>query len=89
MRCKPGDLAWIVCCPEAPENLWRLVRVVQPSPVFFGAWTCEALQSLTGFLGYVRLHVHAGQSVAIDDAWLKPLPPDENVEESIKEVETT
>lgn len=89
MNCKPGDLAWIVRCPEAPENVWRLVLVVSPHPFFLNSWTCEALQPLTGFLGNVRVPVVAGLSVAIDDAWLKPLPPDENVEESIKEVETT
>ena len=76
-------------CPDAPENLWRLVRVVRPSHLSPQAWACEALQSLTGFIRNVRLHVHAGRSVVIDDAWLKPLPPDENAEESIKEVETT
>lgn len=87
MRCKPGDLAWIVQSPDAPENLWKLVRVQRPHPDYVGAWACEALQLLSGFKLGTKVGVLPGEICGIDDKWLKPLPPDEGAEEVNKEME--
>lgn len=81
MRCKPGDIAWIIQSPDAPENLWKLVRVLKPHRDYLGCWLCEALQPIVGFRAGMASRVPAGGRCGIDDKWLKPLPPDEATED--------
>ena len=50
-RCRPGDLAIVISCPRAPENVGAIVRVIERMPYYEGeriVWICKCASQLAG-----------------------------------------
>lgn len=49
-RCRPGDLAIVISCPRAPENVGAIVRVIErmPNDEQHIVWACECSVPLLG-----------------------------------------
>ena len=73
MRCKPGDLAIIVSCPEFPENLGGWVHVLERSNLEGDDWRCEALQHFRVYAGFTERIAAPGEDVHAQDCQLWPV----------------
>lgn len=92
MNCKPNDLAVIVACPEAPQNIGAIVEVIrrsEPCPCGcterFVCWIVKARgRKLAGFGGYFNELSYTDES-NVQDAYLRPIrdPGDEAVDETL------
>lgn len=82
-RCRPGDLAVVIRCPQRPENVGAFVHVIERMP-YEGeriVWVCKCASQLTGLrvtaldgITIVRTEPIApgSQFLAFDDQ-LKPI----------------
>lgn len=94
MRCKPGDLAFIVGeCLLFPENLGALVRVVSPAAPYacdpgVHYWVCEAvgrpLKYEEAVAGIPTGWTGYSHSVDIADAHLRPIRGDQGEDEILR-----
>lgn len=89
MRCKPGDLAIIVSCPEFPENLGGWVHVLERSNLEGDDWVCKALQRLRVWQGMHYGHAEPGERVHARDLQLQPVRGQTTPREIERERETT
>lgn len=81
MNCKPGDLA-VVVGGRFPQNVGKLVRVIEPQPGRSGAWLVECLASMASTYGVLS----AGAIATCFDAQLRPIrdPGDDAVDETLQ-----
>jgi hypothetical protein len=95
MNCKAGDLAVVIGSSRLNSpNIGRIVEVVsfdQYCPVHGPMWVIKAERPLDVVLvdsnGYsTGLHL-AATSAVTPDKWLRPLPPQNTVDEVLREAE--
>lgn len=74
MNCKPNDIAYIAYT-TAPENLGRVVEVVEPYGEFMDFGFCWCVRSRSPMAG---LNPHTGERLMVSggflpDSWLRPI----------------
>lgn len=89
LRCKVGNLAYIVFDQWNPQNIGKLVEIVSPATDWcdpdMPEWACRSREPLTGHHPE-NWEVCNHKQVDIPDAWLRPisgLPVDEEVSDEV------
>lgn len=86
MRCKVNDLA-VVTNPRRPENYGAIVEVIAPSVVPGLDWLVRSKgRGLMGFPVLGTAHgpeLRRGRDCNFRDSQLRPLRPDEGIDESL------
>lgn len=85
MNCKPGDLAIVIRAPGAPENIGRVVKVIDALGEVRGyfCWNVASDSPVAVFNNGVKSMKAQG---GIPDAWLRPvsgLPITDDVEDEV------
>lgn len=80
-NCKPGDMAVVTRCPEFPENIGAIVRVVGPPECRYLSGLCWCVvttgRPLAGFLVVTgRMGRAMSNRCDCPDEFLRPLPGD-------------
>jgi hypothetical protein len=89
MNCKPPDLAYIVYTNGLPENIGRVVEVIEPYGEFRDLGFCWYVRSATPMAG---LNPYTGERLQVTDgfvpdSWLRPIsgvPVDDEVTDEVQ-----